>query len=63
MSHPEGRDHEALFYIEGPDERGYVWIHGASSADPWARNLGSAGKVADLLSQWLASIDHDEAGA
>ena len=31
-------EQQALFYIEGPDERGCVWMHGASSKDPWARN-------------------------
>lgn len=59
MDEPE---QEALFYIEGPDERGCVWIHGAQSRDPWARNLGPQGKVVELLSQWLRSLDHDGAG-
>jgi hypothetical protein len=54
---------EALFYIEGPDERGCVWMHGASSTDPWAQNLGPQDKVAAVLSQWLGSIDYDEAEA
>lgn len=53
-------EQEALFYIEGPDERGCVWMHGVSSSDPWAQNLRPAMKVAELLSQWLASIDYDE---
>jgi hypothetical protein len=53
-------EQEALFYIEGPDERGCVWIHGASSRDPWAQNLGHRDKVAEVLSQWLASIDDGE---
>jgi len=53
-------EQEALFYIEGPDERGCVWIHGAISRDPWAQNLGPANKVAEVLSQWLGSIDHEE---
>jgi hypothetical protein len=51
---------EALFYIEGPDERGCVWAHGTSSRDPWTQNLGPAPKVAEVLSQWLGSIDFDE---
>ncbi len=58
----DGPDQEALFYIEGPDERGCVWAHGASSADPWARNLGPQDKVAAVLSRWLGSIEHDEDG-
>ena len=53
-------EQEALFYIEGPDERGCVWMHGTSSADPWAQNLGPAPKVAEVLSQWLGSIDDGE---
>jgi hypothetical protein len=35
-------------------------MHGASSTDPWAQNLGPANKVAEVLSQWLDSIDYDE---
>ena len=53
-------EQEALFYIEGPDERGCVWIHGASLNDSWAQNLGPADKVAEVLSQWLGSLDSDE---
>lgn len=60
MSDCDGPAQEALFYIEGPDERGCVWMHGASSKNPWAFNLGPAGKVADVLTQWLASIDDAE---
>ncbi|WP_341632102.1 hypothetical protein [Sphingomonas agri] len=53
--HHEPEQEAALFYIEGPDEHGCVWMHGASSKDPWARNLGPTGKVAELLSQWISS--------
>ncbi len=53
-------EQDALFYIEGPDERGGVWMHGTSSRDPWAQNLGPRDKVVEVLSQWLASIDYDE---
>ena len=53
-------EQEALFYIEGPDERGRVWMHGTSSRDPWSQNLGPRDKVAEALSQWFASIDFDE---
>jgi hypothetical protein len=56
----DGPEQEALFYIEGPDERGCVWMHGSSSADPWAQNLGPADKVAETLSHWLDSIDYGE---
>ena len=51
---------EALFYIEGPDERGCVWAHGTDSRYPWTQNLGPADKVAEVMSQWLGSIDYDE---
>ena len=60
MTNDEEPDQDALFYIEGPDERGCVWIHGANSSDAWAHNLGPSGKVAERLSQWLASVDQDE---
>ena len=53
-------EQEALFYIEGPDERGCVWAHGTSSAHPWAQNLGPADRVAEVWSQWLWTIDYDE---
>lgn len=53
-------EQEALFSIEGPDERGCVWILGTSSRDPWSQNLGPADKVAEVLSQWLASLDDGE---
>jgi hypothetical protein len=50
-------EQDALFYIEGPDEDGCVWIHSASSRDPWTKNLGPAQKAAEVLSEWLGSID------
>jgi hypothetical protein len=53
-------EQSALFYIEGPDEDGCVWIHGASSSDPWTHNLGPANRVAEVLSQWLATLDDGE---
>ena len=64
MAKETSMDHEpeqgALFYIEGPDERGCVWIHGTNFAYPWSQNLGPADKVAEALSQWLASMDDGE---
>ena len=57
----DGPDQEPLFYIEGPDEDGCVWVYGASTKDPWAQNLGPADKVAEVLSEWLGSIEYDEA--
>ena len=50
----------ALFEIDGPDEDGCVWICSAAGRDDWCQNLGPADKVADVLSQWLASVENDE---
>jgi hypothetical protein len=53
-------EQEALFYVEGPDERGCVWIHGANKNDPWTHNLGPCRKVGEALSRWLGSVDFEE---
>ena len=59
MGNEEGPEQKALFYIEGPDEDGCVWI--SSTDEPsWHHNLGPAEKVAEVLSQWLASHDDGE---
>jgi hypothetical protein len=52
-------EQDALFEIEGPDEDGCVWM---SSTEPgsWHHNLGPAVKVAEVMSQWLATIDDAE---
>jgi hypothetical protein len=55
----------ALFEIEGPDEDGCVWICSVQPTDSdswWCQNLGPADKVAEVLSQWLGSIDYGENG-
>jgi len=52
-------EQEALFYLEGPDEDGCVWIS-STDAVGWQHNLGPAHRVAEVLSQWLASIDDGE---
>ncbi len=52
----EGPDQEAMFDIEGPDEDGCVWIRSAN-ADDWCHNMGPADKVAEVMSEWLSSID------
>jgi hypothetical protein len=59
MTIQEGLEQEALFYIEGPDEDGCVWIYSAQ-AGGWGHNMGSRDKVAEVLSQWLNSIDYGE---
>jgi hypothetical protein len=54
------RVQEALFQIEGPDEDGCVWACSPDGRDIWCQNLGPTKKVAEVFSQWLASIDQDE---
>ena len=51
---------DALFQIEGPDEDGCVWICSAEGRDVWCQNLGPRDKVAEVLSQWLGSVEYDE---
>ena len=46
----EEPEQEALFYIEGPDEDGRVWICSADMPGQWCHNLGPADKVAEVLS-------------
>jgi hypothetical protein len=53
-------EQEALFELQGPDEDGCVWACSPDGRDVWCQNLGPAAKVAELLSQWLGSIDYDE---
>jgi hypothetical protein len=53
-------EQEALFQIEGPDEDGCVWICSAEGRDVWCQNLGPREQVAEVLSQWLGSLDHHE---
>ena len=61
MAHMEDQpEQEALFYLEGPDEDGCVWICSADLPGQWCHNLGPADKVSAVLSQWLASSDEGE---
>ena len=53
-------EQQALFNIEGPDDDGCVWICSAEGRDVWCQNLGPADEVAEVLCQWLGSIDHLE---
>ena len=55
-------DQEALFEIEGPDEDGCVWACSPGGRNVWCQNLGPKAKVVEVLSQWLASVDAQEAG-
>jgi hypothetical protein len=56
----EGPEQEALFQLEGPDEDGCVWICSSEGRAVWCENLGPRQKVAEVMSQWLASQDCDE---
>lgn len=60
MTDSEGPEQEALFYIEGPDERGLRLDSPSQLRRPRAQNLGPCHKVAEVLSQWLGSIEYDE---
>lgn len=53
-------EQESLFYIEGPDEDGYVWICSADVPGQWCHKMGPRNKVVEVLSQWLASLDDGE---
>jgi hypothetical protein len=63
MSDSTDPEQEALFDIEGPDEDGCVWACSPSGRrDVWCQKLEPAEKVAEKLSQWLASYDDGERG-
>ena len=51
-------EQEALFTLDGPDEDGCVWI--CATQSDWCQNLGPSDKVAEVLSQWLGTIDYEE---
>ena len=52
---------DALFRIEGPNEDGCVWICSPEgSSHVWCENLGPKEQAAQVMSQWLGSIDYDE---
>ena len=53
-------EQNALFETEGRDEDGCVWLCSASGRDDRCQNLGPREKVAEVLSQWLGSIDYEE---
>ena len=53
-------EQDALFEIEGPAEDGCVRICSTSGRNNWCQNLGPRDKVAEVLSQWLGSIDYQE---
>ena len=60
MTDPNEPEQDALFEIEGPDEDGCVWICSTKGRQDWCQNLGPVEKTAEVLSQWLASIDDGE---
>ena len=52
---------DASFQLEGPDGDGLVWlICDAGSRADWCINLGPVAQVAEVMSQFLGSIDEDE---
>ena len=53
-------EQEGLFELQGPDEHGCVWACSPEGRDIWCQNLGPTEKVAEVLSQWLGTIDYDE---
>ena len=53
-------EQEALFELQGPDDDGCVWACSPKGRDVWCQNLGPVDKVAEVMSQWLGSIDYDE---
>ncbi|HVF83788.1 MAG TPA: hypothetical protein VM913_06430 [Sphingomicrobium sp.] len=53
-------EQDALFQIESLYEDGCVWICSAGGRDVWCQNLGPTEKVAEVLSEWLGSIDYQE---
>jgi hypothetical protein len=57
MNDNDEPEQDALFDLEGPDEDACVWLH---THDGTSVNLGPAEKVAEKLSQWLASYDDGE---
>jgi len=61
MSDNNEPEQDTLFDIEGPDEDGCVWACSPGGRrDIWCQNLSPAEKVAEKLSQWLASYDDAE---
>jgi len=59
MEHEPAQD--ALFGLEGPDDDGCLWACSPDgSPDVWCQNLGPAEKAAEVMPQWLGSIDYDE---
>jgi hypothetical protein len=54
-------DQDAVFQIEGPDEDGSVWLCSPDGLDVRRQNLGPKDKVVEVLSEWLGSVDADEA--
>jgi hypothetical protein len=61
MSATDEPEQTALFQIKGPDEDGCMWVCSPEGRDIWCQNLGNKAQVVEVLSQWLASVDADEA--
>lgn len=50
------------FELRGPDENGDAWICSSKGRDDWCHNLGPYEEAAEVMSQWLGSIDYLEHG-
>lgn len=48
------------FNIEGPDDKGNVWLYHPAYHAEVRQYLGHKDQVAEILSQWLGSIDYDD---
>lgn len=55
----KGKEQDALFVLEGPDENGCVWACSSGGRHLWCQNLGPVEKVAEAMSKWLQSIDNE----
>ena len=53
-------EQDALFELQRPDEDGCVCACLPTGRDVWCTNLGPVAKVAEVMSQWLGTIDYDE---
>ena len=53
-------EQDSLFEIDGPDDEGNVWIVSPEGRNVWSVNLGLQDKVAEVMSDWLGSIDYGE---
>ena len=51
---------EPTFEIQGPDDDGFVWICSPPGRQMWCHNIGRTEQAAEVMSQWLGSIEDGE---